>query len=58
MQKTEPLSFSSSPTEDFLEVAKKLTGHGFSNALDSLKTGDRVAFSGPYGKLTLQEVQG
>ena len=55
MQKTEPLSFSSSPTEDFLEVTKRLTGHEFSNALDALKVGDEVAFRGPYGKPTLQD---
>ena len=39
MQKTEPLSFSSSPTEDFLQVTKRLTGHEFSNAVDALKCG-------------------
>lgn len=44
---------SSSPTEkDFIEFTKKLTGHEFSNALDSLKPGDRVKIAGPYGKFT------
>jgi ferredoxin-NADP reductase len=57
MQKTEPLSFSSSPTEDFLEVTKRLTDHEFSNALDALKVGDKVTFRGPYGKLTLLDSQ-
>ena len=55
MHITKPLSFSSSPTEDFLEVTKRLTGHEFSNALDALKVGDELAFRGPYGKLTLQD---
>jgi glycine betaine catabolism B len=57
MQKTEPLSFSSSPTEDFLEVTKRLTGHEFSNAVDALNVGDGVTIRGPYGKLILQENQ-
>ncbi|HUS76695.1 MAG TPA: FAD-dependent oxidoreductase [Methanothrix sp.] len=47
-----PLSLSSSPTEDFLEVTKRLTGHEFSNALLSLKKGDTIRFSGPYGNFT------
>ncbi|MDD2834834.1 MAG: FAD-dependent oxidoreductase [Methanothrix sp.] len=55
MQKTEPLSITSSPTEDFLEVTKKLTGHEFSNAMDAINVGDRGTIRGPYGKLILQE---
>jgi len=35
--KTKPLSFSSSPTEYFLEVTKRMTGHEFSDSLDALK---------------------
>jgi ferredoxin-NADP reductase len=48
-----PLSLSSSPTENFLQVTKRLTGHEFSNALLSLKKGDTIKFSGPYGNFTL-----
>ena len=55
MQKTKPLSFSSSPTEDFLEVTKRLTGHDFSNTLNELKVGDKAIIHGPYGKLILDE---
>ncbi len=55
MQKTKPLSFSSSPTEDFLEVTKRLTGHDFSNTLNELKVGDKAIIRGPYGKLILEE---
>ncbi len=51
-QKTKPLSLSSSPTEDFLEVTKRLTGHDFSNALEFLKVGDKALLNGPYGNLT------
>jgi ferredoxin-NADP reductase len=43
---------SSSPTEDFLEVTKRLTGHEFSNALAALKPGDAALLQGPYGHLT------
>jgi glycine betaine catabolism B len=57
MQKTEPLSFSSSPPKDFLVVTKRLTGHEFSNAVDVLNVGDEVTIRGPYGKLILQENQ-
>jgi glycine betaine catabolism B len=51
-QKTKHLSISSSPTEDFLEVTKRLTGHEFSNALEAAKAGDRVTIRGPYGDFT------
>ena len=51
-QKTKPLTLSSSPTEDYLEITKRLTGHEFSNAVDSLNDGDRVFLHGPYGNFT------
>ncbi|VVB72039.1 Sulfhydrogenase 1 subunit gamma [uncultured archaeon] len=51
---TKHLSISSSPTEGFLEVTKRLTGHPFSNALISLKEGDKLRFKGPFGKFTFQ----
>jgi len=50
-----PFTLSSSPTEDFLEITKKLTGHPFSNALVELKLGDKVSINGPYGMFTFQE---
>jgi glycine betaine catabolism B len=53
-QKIKPLSLSSSPTENFLEITKKLTSHDFSNALDALKVGDKALLKGPYGNLTFQ----
>ncbi|AKB50748.1 Sulfhydrogenase 1 subunit gamma [Methanosarcina barkeri str. Wiesmoor] len=55
IQMKKPFTLSSSPTEDFLEITKKLTGHPFSNALTELKSGDRVVINGPYGKFTIQE---
>ena len=43
-------TISSSPTEKhFIELTKKLTGHPFSNALDSLEIGDKVRIDAPYG---------
>ena len=53
-RKTKPLSLSSSPTEDSLEVTKRLTGHEFSNALDALKIGDTALIRGPSGIFTFQ----
>jgi len=53
-QKTKHLTISSSPTEDFLEVTKRLTGHEFSNALREIKAEDRVIIRGPYGDFTFQ----
>ncbi|VVB65240.1 Sulfhydrogenase 1 subunit gamma [uncultured archaeon] len=54
-QKTKPLSFSSSPTEDYLEFTKRLTGHEFSNAFAAMEMGDTATIRGPNGKLTLLE---
>lgn len=51
-QKTKHLTLSSSPTEDYLEVTKRLTGHEFSNALEAPNEGDRVFLRGPYGNFT------
>lgn len=50
-----PLTLSSSPTEkDHLEFTKKLTGHDYSNSLDSMDTGDILKIEGPYGKMTYE----
>lgn len=49
-----PLSLSSSPSEDFLEVTKRLTGHEFSNALLSVKEADPIQVSGPYGSFSFR----
>jgi len=50
-----PFTLSSSPTEGFLEITKKLTGHPFSNALADLKPGDQVSINGPFGEFTFRE---
>ena len=54
-QKTTPISFSSSPTEDFLEFTKRLTGHDFSNDFARMEVGNAATIRGPYGKLILKE---
>jgi ferredoxin-NADP reductase len=51
---TKHFTLSSSPTEGFLEITKKLTGHPFSNALAGLRPGDKVSIAGPYGEFTFQ----
>jgi glycine betaine catabolism B len=53
-QMVKHFTISSSPTEDFLEITKRLTGHEFANALSSLKAGDKVSIDGPYGDFTFQ----
>jgi len=51
-----PLTISSSPTEKhFIELTKKLTGHPFSNVIDSLQIGDKVTIDAPYGSFILNE---
>ena len=49
---TKHFTISSSPTEETLEVTKKLTGHDFSNALNNLKIGEIVTVDAPYGDFT------
>jgi ferredoxin-NADP reductase len=48
-------SYSSSPTEPFLEFTTRLRGSVFKNALDALPLGTEVEVEGPYGAFTLQE---
>lgn len=51
-----PLTISSSPTEKyFIEFTKKLTGHHFSNAIDSLEVGDEVRIDAPYGNFVFDK---
>jgi ferredoxin-NADP reductase len=53
-QMTKHFTISSSPTEGFLEITKRLTGHEFANALAGQKIGDRISIDGPYGGFTFQ----
>lgn len=49
------LSFSSSPTKDYIEVTKRLSDSDFSRKLKELSIGDTVAFRGPLGKCVFKE---
>lgn len=53
-----PLTISSSPTEDFIEVTKKITpGHEFSDAILPLTVGEELQLDGPYGRFVLDPKQ-
>jgi ferredoxin-NADP reductase len=53
-QMTKHFTLSSSPTEDFLEITKRLTGHPFANTLANLNPGDKVSIMGAFGDFTFQ----
>jgi ferredoxin-NADP reductase len=53
-QMTKHFTLSSSPTENFLEITKRLTGHPFANALASLSAGGKVSMMGAYGDFTFK----
>ncbi len=46
------LSFSSSPTHDYIEVTKRLSDSAFSEKLKGLQPGDEVLIRGPLGNIT------
>ncbi|TNF50893.1 xylene monooxygenase [bacterium] len=48
---SKPLSFSSSPTEPYLEFTKRISQSDFSAVIDHLVPGDTVRFRGPAGNL-------
>ena len=49
------LSFSSSPTKDYIEVTKRLSGSAFSQKLRDLKPGDKVLIKAPLGNCVFKE---
>jgi len=49
---TRPLSFSSSPTEGFIEFTKGITRSAFSRAVQECEPGDTIHLKGPAGVLT------
>lgn len=51
-------SFSSSPTEPFIEVTTRMTGSEFKDALDGLLPGTIVEVSGPEGDFIAREEMG
>jgi len=48
------LSFSSSPTKDYIEVTKRISDSQFSQRLKALKIDDEVLLQGPFGKCALK----
>jgi ferredoxin-NADP reductase len=48
-------TFSSSPTEPFLEFTTRMSGSAFKNALLALSPGDLVEMEGPHGSFTLRD---
>ena len=52
---SKPLSFSSSPTEPFLEFTKRITGSPYCGGISSLESGSTVTFNGPTGSLVYRE---
>jgi len=50
-----PFSFSSSPTEDFVELTTRPSASDFKKALDALPIGGVVTVEGPFGQFTLRE---
>lgn len=49
------LSFSSSPTKDYIEVTKRLSNSTFSQKLKSLKLNDETLIKGPQGHCVLKD---
>jgi ferredoxin-NADP reductase len=49
------LSLSCSPTKDYIQLTKRLSGSDFSNSLRNLKTGDSVYLQGPMGRCVFKE---
>jgi len=49
------LSFSSSPTKEYIEFTKRLSNSEFSYKLNSLKTEDKIKIKGPFGDCIFKE---
>lgn len=52
-EQTKSFSHSSAPRDPFIEIATRMSGSPFKNALDALARGDEVGIQGPYGHLTI-----
>ncbi|MDD5006293.1 MAG: FAD-dependent oxidoreductase [Candidatus Omnitrophica bacterium] len=49
------LSFSSSPTKDYIEVTKRLSASQFSQRLKNLEEGDEILFKAPLGSCVFKD---
>ncbi|HEY3317030.1 MAG TPA: FAD-dependent oxidoreductase [Coriobacteriia bacterium] len=54
-EQTKSFSHASAPLDPFVEMATRMTGSPFKNALDGLVRGDEVSIDGPYGKLVVPD---
>jgi ferredoxin-NADP reductase len=52
-EQTKPFTLSSAPGDPYLEIATRLTGSAFKDALLALRPGDRVAVAGPRGRMVV-----
>jgi ferredoxin-NADP reductase len=50
---TKSFSHASAPLDPFVEMATRMTGSAFKNALDQLVRGDEVTIEGPHGRLVV-----
>ena len=48
------LSFSSSPTEPYLEFTKRISGSDFCQIIENLQGGEEITFKGPMGNLVYE----
>jgi ferredoxin-NADP reductase len=54
-RQTKSMSHSSAPSDPFIELATRMSGSAFKDALGELVRGDDVAIAGPFGSLVLPE---
>jgi ferredoxin-NADP reductase len=54
-EQTKSFSHSNAPGDPFIELATRMSGSAFKNALGSLRRGDEVGVSGPFGRLVMPE---
>ena len=52
---SKPFTYSSSPTEPYLQLSTRLSGSEFKNALAALQPGNEVEMQGVYGNFTLKD---
>jgi glycine betaine catabolism B len=52
-EQTKSFSHASAPMDPFIEMATRMSGSPFKNALSELVRGDEVTIEGPYGRLVL-----
>jgi ferredoxin-NADP reductase len=54
-EQTKSFSHANAPGDPFIELATRMTGSAFKDALSGLRRGDEVTVAGPYGRLAMPE---